>query len=73
MPDRRTVAAVFVGGAVGTLARAALSTAFPLPVGQWPWPTFLVNVVGAADVDRWWQATRASFTMDDEERTDSAE
>lgn len=41
------VAAVFVGGAVGTLARAVLSSAFPLPTGQWPWPTFLVNIGGA--------------------------
>src|SRR5690349_21274594 len=41
------IAAVFVGGAIGTVARAALSTTFPLPAGQWPWPTFLVNVVGA--------------------------
>ena len=47
MPDRRMVAAVFVGGAVGTLARAALSSAFPLPAAQWPWPTFTVNIVGA--------------------------
>ena len=47
MPDRRMVAAVFTGGAVGTLARAALSSAFPLPAAQWPWPTFTVNVVGA--------------------------
>lgn len=41
------VAAVFAGGAVGTLARALLSTTFPQPVSQWPWPTFTVNVVGA--------------------------
>jgi CrcB protein len=47
MPDRRMVAAVFVGGAVGTLARAVLTSAFPLPAGQWPWPTFGVNVGGA--------------------------
>jgi len=47
VPDRRMIAAVFVGGAIGTVARAALSTTFPLPAGQWPWPTFLVNVVGA--------------------------
>lgn len=47
MPDRRTVAAVFVGGAVGTLARALLSTAFPVTPAQWPWPTFAVNIVGA--------------------------
>ncbi len=47
MPDRRTVAAVFAGGAVGTLARAVVSTAFPAPAAQWPWPTFVVNVAGA--------------------------
>lgn len=47
MPDRRTVAAVFAGGAAGTLARALLGTAFPTPATQWPWPTFVVNVVGA--------------------------
>ena len=47
MPDRRMVAAVFVGGAVGTLARAVLSSAFPLTAGHWPWPTFGVNIGGA--------------------------
>ena len=47
MPDRRMVAAVFAGGAIGTLARAVLSSAFPLPAAQWPWPTFVVNVSGA--------------------------
>ncbi|GLE50626.1 fluoride efflux transporter CrcB [Mycobacterium montefiorense] len=46
-PDYRELAAVFVGGALGTLARAALSTlAVPDPAG-WPWPTFAVNIVGA--------------------------
>ena len=47
MPDRRMIAAVFAGGAAGTLLRAALSVAFPLPPSQWPWPTFVVNIVGA--------------------------
>jgi CrcB protein len=47
MPDRRMIAAVFVGGAIGTVARAVLSTAFPVHGGQWPWPTFTVNIVGA--------------------------
>jgi fluoride exporter len=41
------IAAVFTGGALGTLARAGLSVAFPVHGGQWPWPTFTVNVVGA--------------------------
>jgi CrcB protein len=47
MPDRRTVAAVFAGGAVGTLARALLGTVLPVTPAQWPWPTFAVNVAGA--------------------------
>lgn len=46
--DRREVAAVFVGGALGTLARAALSHVLAVPPGHWPWATFLVNIVGAA-------------------------
>jgi CrcB protein len=45
--DTREIAAVFVGGAVGTLARGALSEAFPHAVTAWPWPTFAVNVVAA--------------------------
>jgi CrcB protein len=47
MADRRMIGAVFAGGALGTAARVALSTAFPVHPGQWPWPTFAVNVVGA--------------------------
>lgn len=46
-PDSRTVAAVFVGGALGTLARAALARAFPHAATAWPWPTFAVNIVAA--------------------------
>jgi CrcB protein len=45
--DRQTVAAVFAGGALGTLARAALAEAFPHDATAWPWPTFGVNVVAA--------------------------
>jgi fluoride exporter len=45
--DNRELAAVFVGGAIGTVARAALAVfAAPHP-DQWPWPTFVVNIVGA--------------------------
>jgi CrcB protein len=47
MPDRRTVAAVFAGGAAGTLVRALLGTVFPTSGAQWPWPTFVVNIGGA--------------------------
>ena len=45
--DRREVAAVFAGGALGTLARAALAEAFPHSATAWPWPTFAVNIVAA--------------------------
>jgi CrcB protein len=45
--DPREVAAIFVGGFAGAVARAELAEALPYRVGQWPWATFLVNVVGA--------------------------
>ena len=45
--DRREIAAIFAGGALGTLARAALAQAFPHAATAWPWPTFTVNVVAA--------------------------
>ncbi|GAB7143670.1 fluoride efflux transporter CrcB [Mycobacterium riyadhense] len=45
--DYRELAAIFVGGALGALARAVLGTlAVPDPA-RWPWPTFTVNIVGA--------------------------
>jgi fluoride exporter len=45
--DRREVAAIFAGGALGTLLRAALAEAFPHPATAWPWPTFAVNILAA--------------------------
>ena len=45
--DRRELAAIFVGGALGTLLRAGLAEAFPHPPTVWPWPTFAVNIVAA--------------------------
>ena len=45
--DRREIAAIFAGGALGTLARAALAEAFPHAATAWPWPTFTVNVAAA--------------------------
>ena len=45
--DGRELAAVFVGGAVGTLARAGLEALAAPDPGRWPWPTFIVNIVGA--------------------------
>ncbi|OBA74415.1 camphor resistance protein CrcB [Mycobacterium sp. 1554424.7] len=46
-PDFREQAAVFVGGAIGSLARAGLGTVLVRDTEQWPWPTFIVNIVGA--------------------------
>jgi CrcB protein len=46
--DRRELAAIFAGGALGALARAELGEALPTHPGQWPWATFVVNIVGAA-------------------------
>jgi CrcB protein len=45
--DRREVAAIFLGGAIGTLLRAALAEAFPHTATAWPWPTFSVNIAAA--------------------------
>ncbi|WP_019971113.1 fluoride efflux transporter CrcB [Mycobacterium sp. 141] len=45
--DNRELAAVFAGGAVGTGLRAVVATVLPAAPGQWPWPTFIVNIAGA--------------------------
>lgn len=47
MLDAREIAAVFAGGALGTVARAALADNFPHAATSWPWPTFAVNVLAA--------------------------
>ena len=44
--DRRELAAIFAGGAVGAGARTALVEAAPTVPGHWPWVTFAVNVAG---------------------------
>ena len=45
--DRRELAAIFLGGAIGALARYGLAQALPHRSGTWPWATFAVNVAGA--------------------------
>jgi CrcB protein len=45
--DRRELAAIFAGGFIGAVARAALVEALPHAGEQWPWATFIVNVAGA--------------------------
>ena len=46
--DLRELAAIFLGGAAGALARSGLVEAFPAAHDRWPWVTFAVNVAGAA-------------------------
>jgi CrcB protein len=45
--DRRELAAIFVGGFAGAVARAGVVEALPHEAGEWPWATFGVNVAGA--------------------------
>lgn len=45
--DRPELLAIFAGGCAGALARAGLVEAFPQQGAQWPWATFLANVLGA--------------------------
>lgn len=43
----RTLALVFLGGAIGTWLRAVIAQALPHPPSTWPIATFLVNISGA--------------------------
>ncbi len=45
--DLRLLAAIYVGGVLGALARVGLAEAIPHGPGGWPWGTFAVNAVGA--------------------------
>ena len=45
--DRRELAAIFLGGVMGALARLGLIEAWPPTPGEWPWATFVANVAGA--------------------------
>lgn len=44
----RLLPAIFLGGAAGGLARAALERAWPASGHGWPWVTFAVNIAGTA-------------------------
>ncbi|HSZ13597.1 MAG TPA: fluoride efflux transporter CrcB [Solirubrobacteraceae bacterium] len=46
--DRQELAAIFAGGFVGAIVRAALAQSWTAHSGQWPWATFIVNMLGAA-------------------------
>jgi fluoride exporter len=54
--DVREVAAVFAGGFIGALARLGLVEALPHGALEWPWPTFIANLLGAFALG--WFATR---------------
>jgi fluoride exporter len=45
---RRLLLAIFLGGAGGGLARAALERTWPADGHSWPWVTFAVNIAGTA-------------------------
>jgi len=46
-PDLRRLAAIYVGGVLGALARVALAQVTPHGLGGWPWGTFAANMAGA--------------------------
>ena len=45
--DRREIAAIFLGGALGSLLRVWLGRTFTSSAGEWPWATFAINVSGS--------------------------
>jgi CrcB protein len=47
VPRGWVIVAVAVGGAIGTVVRYELALAEPVRSGQFPWATFVVNMVGS--------------------------
>ncbi|HET7052895.1 MAG TPA: fluoride efflux transporter CrcB [Solirubrobacterales bacterium] len=45
--DLRRLAAIYVGGVIGALARVGLAELAPHGPDAWPWATFAVNMAGA--------------------------
>jgi fluoride exporter len=45
--ELRRLAAIYVGGVAGALARVGLAEAAPHGPDEWPWATFAVNMAGA--------------------------
>src|SRR3954451_25062556 len=45
--DPRKLLAIYLGGVAGALIRVGLAEAAAVGPGQWPWPTFVVNMAGA--------------------------
>ncbi|MHB8242325.1 MAG: fluoride efflux transporter CrcB [Solirubrobacteraceae bacterium] len=46
--DRQELGAIFAGGFIGAVGRAALEQSLTVHAGQWPWATFAVNMLAAA-------------------------
>jgi fluoride exporter len=46
--DRQELMAIFAGGFIGTIVRAALAQSLLAGPDQWPWATFVVNILGTA-------------------------
>ncbi|HMD56443.1 MAG TPA: fluoride efflux transporter CrcB [Solirubrobacteraceae bacterium] len=46
-PDRRELAAIFIGGAGGALLRVWIGRELGGAGDGWPWATFLINVAGS--------------------------
>ncbi|HEX3910061.1 MAG TPA: fluoride efflux transporter CrcB [Solirubrobacteraceae bacterium] len=44
--DRRELAAIFLGGALGSLLRVWVAHRLDAQVATWPWATFIVNATG---------------------------
>ena len=45
--DLRRLAAIYLGGVLGALARVGLAQATPHAAASWPWGTLVVNMAGA--------------------------
>ena len=45
--DRRELAAIFLGGAIGALLRVWIGEEFTGAGASWPWVTFSINVTGS--------------------------
>jgi CrcB protein len=59
--DRSELLAIFAGGCLGALARAALNEWLPHDPGAWPWSTFVANLAGTALLG--WAVTRLQERM----------
>lgn len=54
--DRQELAAIFAGGFLGAIARAALAQSLAVRPDRWPWATFAVNILAALALG--WFVTR---------------